>query len=43
MENNVSYFCTCDDILLKKLKALDLDPPPYFVSPIELVVEVTSK
>lgn len=43
MENNVSYFCTCDDKLLKRLKALALDPPPCFVSPIELVMEVTSK
>lgn len=43
MENNVSYFCTCDDKLLKRLKTLDLDSPPYFVSPIELIMEVLSK
>jgi hypothetical protein len=42
IENHVSYFCTSDDKLLKKLKALDLDPPPYFVSPLELAAEVTS-
>lgn len=43
IENHVSYFCTCDDKLLKKLKTLDLKPPPYLVSPFELVLEVTQK
>jgi len=42
MEYHVAYFCTCDDKLLRKLKALDRTFPPYFVSPLELAAEVTS-
>jgi len=43
MENHVTYFCTCDDKLLKKLQTLRFDKQPCFVSPLELVVELTSK
>nr|VFJ44676.1 MAG: Predicted nucleic acid-binding protein, contains PIN domain [Candidatus Kentron sp. FM]VFJ50381.1 MAG: Predicted nucleic acid-binding protein, contains PIN domain [Candidatus Kentron sp. FM]VFK08675.1 MAG: Predicted nucleic acid-binding protein, contains PIN domain [Candidatus Kentron sp. FM] len=42
MEYHATYFCTCDDKLLKKLKALNKTLPPYFVSPLELAAEVTS-
>jgi len=39
MESHVSYFCTCDDKLLKKLRVLDFDKQLHFVSPLELVVK----
>ena len=42
IENKVHYFCTCDDKLLKKLKSLDIRGDTQFVSPLELVIEVTS-
>ena len=41
IENKVHYFCTCDDKLLKKLKSLDIGGDTQFVSPLELVIEVT--
>ncbi|MDO8417374.1 MAG: hypothetical protein Q7S87_14305 [Agitococcus sp.] len=41
IQNQVSYFCTSDDKLLKKLKNLTLETNTRFVSPLELVNEVT--
>ena len=41
IQNQVSYFCTSDDKLLKKLKSLTLETNTRFVSPLELVNEVT--
>lgn len=43
IENRVRYFCTCDDKLLNKLKALNRTQQPYFVSPLELLVELTTQ
>nr|VFJ70205.1 MAG: Predicted nucleic acid-binding protein, contains PIN domain [Candidatus Kentron sp. DK] len=43
IEYHAAYFCTCDDKLLRKLKALGKTWPPYFVSPLELAAEVISK
>ncbi len=42
IENNVRFFCTCDDKLLKKLRSLDFRDNTKFVSPLELIVEVTT-
>ncbi|CAK0755817.1 hypothetical protein CCP3SC15_200019 [Gammaproteobacteria bacterium] len=42
IENHARYFCTCDDKLLKKLKLLTFGEYTQFVSPLELVMEVTS-
>ncbi|MCX7113611.1 MAG: PIN domain-containing protein [Proteobacteria bacterium] len=42
IENNVRFFCTCDDKLLKKLRTLDFGDKTKFVSPLELIIEVTS-
>ena len=42
IENNVRFFCTCDDKLLKKLKSLDFGDNTKFVSSLELIVEVTT-
>ena len=42
IENNVQFFCTCDDKLLKKLRTLDFGDKTRFVSPLELIIEVTS-
>jgi hypothetical protein len=42
IENHAHYFCTCDDKLLKKLRLLTLEETTRFVSPLELVLEVTS-
>lgn len=41
IENHAHYFCTCDDKLLKKLKLLNFGGYTRFVSPLELVLEVT--
>jgi predicted nucleic acid-binding protein len=41
IENGACYFCTCDDKLLKKLKLLSISEQTKFVSPLELVIEVT--
>ena len=41
IENHARYFCTCDDKLLKKLKLLSFNEQTQFVSPLELVMEVT--
>ena len=41
IENHAQYFCTCDDKLLKKLKLLSFNEQTKFVSPLELVMEVT--
>lgn len=41
IENGAHYFCTCDDKLLKKLKLLSINERTKFVSPLELVIEVT--
>ena len=41
IENRACYFCTCDDKLLKKLKLLDFKEHTQFVSPLELIMEVT--
>jgi len=43
IEHQVRYFCTCDEKLLKKLKTLDRKQQPYFVSPLELLVELTAQ
>jgi hypothetical protein len=42
IENHARYFCTCDDKLLKKLKLLNFSEHTQFVSPLELVMEVTA-
>ena len=42
IENHANYFCTCDDKLLKKLKLLNFSGHTQFVSPLELVMEVTA-
>lgn len=42
IENHVRYFCTCDDKLLKKLKLITFCGHTRFVSPLELVMEVTA-
>lgn len=41
IENQAQYFCTCDDKLLKKLKILNLNQQTQFLSPLELIMEVT--
>jgi predicted nucleic acid-binding protein len=41
IENQVHYFCTCDDKLLKKLKKLIFNQQTKFLSPLELIMEVT--
>ncbi len=41
IENQVHYFCTCDDRLLKKLKTLNFNQQTKFLSPLELIMEVT--
>jgi predicted nucleic acid-binding protein len=40
MEAQADYFCTCDDRLLRRAKALDTSPTKV-VSPLELIAEVT--
>jgi predicted nucleic acid-binding protein len=41
IENQAQYFCTCDDKLLKKLKTLNFNQQTKFLSPLELIMEVT--
>ncbi|MEI8103209.1 MAG: PIN domain-containing protein [Chlorobium sp.] len=41
IENHANYFCTCDDKLLKRLKLLNFNEHTQFVSPLELIMEVT--
>jgi len=41
IENHVSFFCTCDDKLLKKLRLVNFNEHTKFVSPLELIMEVT--
>jgi len=41
IERRVRYFCTCDDKLLRKLKILTFNEHTQFLSPLELVMEVT--
>lgn len=40
-QNQVAYFCTSDDKLLKKLKNSSFATNTRFVSPLELINEVT--
>jgi predicted nucleic acid-binding protein len=40
IEAQADYFCTCDDRLLRRAKALDTSPTKV-VAPIELIAEVT--
>ena len=39
VEADADYFCTCDDRLLKRARAVQ-DVPPKVVSPLELILEV---
>ena len=41
IENHANYFCTCDDKLLKRLKLLNFNEHTQFVSPLELIMEIT--
>ncbi len=42
IENNAGYFCTCDDKLLKMLKRLTIACSTQFLSPLELILEITA-
>jgi predicted nucleic acid-binding protein len=39
IEAGADYFCTCDDRLLKRARAIHIGPPKV-VSPLELIVEI---
>lgn len=39
-EAKAKFFCTCDDRLLKRARAVGV-PPPRIVSPLELIAEIT--